>query len=292
MDTDSVIIDSDIYIPLHTRLYKEYDAFISLGRNCHVATSLRYRGLRRYALPFDFLLNPYTTHLQSVIECFLSNFSNFFLYENLVRIPAEKHLSKQPVQYKDIATNFFWIHHFEQEKQYDYERLRASLDRKIDRLYFILRNANNVLFITDNTVNVWLPYISPIDFGLSEGIFPPPIGEIETLHTLLSSLFPSVNIDMLLIHFIPPQIEEKQKQLSITSISEHLTLVTAYYSILQNGSFFNQYYNFQHFPMYNGFQLSDYGTYLPHLYSQSRNISRGGGKHIYRTYQHTYEMFL
>ena len=268
-------IDSTIYIPSHTSLYKEYDAFISLGRNCHAATSLRYRGLLPYALPFDFLLNPYTTHMQSIIECFLTAFNNFFLYENLLQLSKEEHLCRQAVQYKDVATNFFWIHHFEKIKEYDYKRVRQALDKKIDRLYFLLHNAHNILFITDNTVNIWLPQLSPIDFGLSEEILPPPLEDTKKLHQTLSSLFPSTNIDILLIHFNPQNKEiSKNKKISITLISEHITLVTAYYNILQNGSFFNQLYNIEHFPMYNGFRLSDYGSYLPHLYTQNQNLHR------------------
>ena len=118
---------------------KSFDAIISLGCDCQVASQLQLHGLRKYALPFDWLLTPCIT---KILE---NKFEGFMTPDNFEFVVSET--DGKYVLDKKYQTRL--LHDFKMQEDFlkDYEEIAAKYDRRIERLYNIISSSDNPLFI-------------------------------------------------------------------------------------------------------------------------------------------------
>lgn len=128
---------------------KKYDLICSLGGNCAAAHNLKYKGLRRFSLPFDWVYMLDEKPLYKLADCFENDFKNFFLLENLKPLPEgpnASHLDRP--QYYDTYTGYRFVNHFDLPiEQGGYIPVKEKMDRRIKRLYKYIQKGNSVLFI-------------------------------------------------------------------------------------------------------------------------------------------------
>lgn len=160
---------------------KEYDLIFSQGANCSVAHNLRYRGIRKYSLPFDWCYIEDKIALQKLIEGFKNNFSDFCKKENMLKVQGNLHHN---VIFKDEYSGYFFPNHFEQENLdlIAYNKFKQKFDRRINRLQDILKQSKKVLFVFASDIKV------------SQEIF------IELKNTV-EALYPNLKLDMEVLLF-------------------------------------------------------------------------------------------
>lgn len=240
------IINKD---PIENVLKKEYDAFISLGSSCFAGMQFTFRDLRYCALPFDFLLNRSNNHIKIVNSCFLNRFSNFFLYDNLLELNVDERGNGSIIQYKDVATQFEFIHHFKKQKEEDYERLHTLFQKRINRLFNIMNEADKVLLLTDSGVGKHRKTIPPKDLIM--------------LQKNCARLFPNTTVDILFTEFMQDKIDKNQENTDRITIKQYPPHITFIYTrkILDIFSFEYGETSIKTYTMYNGFRLT-YKAYL------------------------------
>jgi len=123
------------------------DMICSIGGDCIAASQQKLRGLRPYALPFDWCFSDGAEAVRNFacqLEC---GFSGFALRPNLVPIPGVK------FGYKDRATGYNFMHHFHAplDTAGEYERFREVLTRRINRLYSEIERSETILFLLSRT---------------------------------------------------------------------------------------------------------------------------------------------
>lgn len=164
----------------------EYDLACSLGANCSAAHQLKFRNLRRFALPFDWTYMKESECLRSLADGFRNNFANFLLKENLQKLEGTEtsaaHSDK--VQYKDVCTKLHYYNHFTKElnDNGEYEKVKQKFDKRINRFLSFIDKSDRILFI------------------LSSGIG----FEIKDLHYFVDTiceLYPNKNINIRAIFF-------------------------------------------------------------------------------------------
>lgn len=117
-----------------------FDAIINLGGNCQVAYQMQLNGLRKYALPFDKLITPYDG-LQKLLE---NNFEGLLEPDNFELVITQ---NAKYVLDKKYGTR--WIHDFKLEVDFlkDYESVRETYQRRIERFLKVIKESENPLFI-------------------------------------------------------------------------------------------------------------------------------------------------
>lgn len=130
---------------------EKYDLICSLGANCSAAHQLRYRGLRKFALPFDWTAMKEDECLYKLSEGFENNFEKFLLKENLIKLDNDEYSQahKDRIQYKDKYTEIYYYNHFNKElnDNYEYEKVRQKFNKRIKRLINLINSSNRILFI-------------------------------------------------------------------------------------------------------------------------------------------------
>lgn len=129
---------------------RKYDLIVSLGEDCACATYLKMHNLRPYSLPFDWLTN---ASLETRFNLILDEFDKFLSVENL-RIIDKKTLNHPTFDsdfdyYENIKNGLHFYHDFPysipiKESIKDVE---DKYERRIKRLYKLLKNRKKVLFI-------------------------------------------------------------------------------------------------------------------------------------------------
>lgn len=158
-----------------------YDLICSLGGNCSVAHNLLYRGLRKFALPFDWTYFEDISAIYKLAESFEVKFADQLKKENLVELPVNTaHPDK--IQYLDLATNIIWANHFTSNDLCEYESVKKKIDRRFKRLLDCIGKSNSILFI----------------FALNKEI---EIKPFKYLYQKLAKLYPSKNINIKIIAF-------------------------------------------------------------------------------------------
>ena len=119
------------------------DMICSLGGDCIAASQQKLRGLRPYALPFDWCFADGETAVVNLARQLRCRFAGMALKENLRPIQGIKN------GYKDIATGYNFIHHFKSaiEEPGEYERFREVFDRRVNRLVEGIERSSEILFI-------------------------------------------------------------------------------------------------------------------------------------------------
>lgn len=136
---------------------KNYDFVCSLGANCSAAFQIKYRKMRRYALPFDWTAMKEDECLYKLAEGFGNNFKKFLLKENLRKL-TDKEFTKahlDNVQYQDMYTKIYYYNHFQKELDVDneYNRVKKIYDRRLKRFLQKIETSKNILFVLSSTVN-------------------------------------------------------------------------------------------------------------------------------------------
>jgi len=160
---------------------KEYDLICSLGGNCSVAHNLRYRNMRPFSLPFDWVYMENEKTIQYLIEGFADNFQNLCKRENLERLPDTK---DHKLIYLDNYSGYCFPNHFSQEIETsdEYFKMSEKLKRRINRLINAIQNSKTILFILS------------VGFSVNKAL-------LEKLYISLSEMFPDKTIDFNFVQF-------------------------------------------------------------------------------------------
>lgn len=162
---------------------KKYDIVVSLGGNCSVAANLKQRGMRHFSLPFDWVFMEDARPVHYLIQGFPNRFRDFFVRENLERIPGNLH---HPIIVADKLTGYRFPNHFFHDPilEEDYTRVQSKLQRRIDRLYTLTQAADRALFILT------------IAFPISDET-------IIDLQKAIAKTFPTTSVDLRVMKFLP-----------------------------------------------------------------------------------------
>ena len=132
-------------------LKKEYDFVCSLGANCSAANQIRYRNLRRFALPFDWTWFNSAEVLNKIAAGFENNFCEFMQKDKLRKLEENEYSLQHNdrYQYQDINTRIYYYNHFYKTRNKDKEKDRVIKIKKKRCKRFIdyLERAENVLIV-------------------------------------------------------------------------------------------------------------------------------------------------
>lgn len=118
----------------------EFDEIINLGGTCQVAYQMYINGLRKYALPFDKVRTPYDS-LYAIME---NKFQGFMEPENFVLVMNDK---EKYILDKKYGIKLF--HDFKINDNFlnDFEVIKETYLRRIDRFFTVINNSKHPLFI-------------------------------------------------------------------------------------------------------------------------------------------------
>ena len=124
----------------------KYDVVVPLGMNCCSAFQLRHRGLRQYALPFDWVLMQGQESVRYMAHGFSNRFASLALKENLMPAVGPHW---DPRSRYDRTNGFYFLHHFsgDFDRPGVYEAMYAKLRSRIDRLFCVLSHARTALIV-------------------------------------------------------------------------------------------------------------------------------------------------
>lgn len=123
------------------------DMICSIGGDCIAASQQKIRGLRRYSLPFDWCFCDGEPAIRNFARQLESDFAGFAKKSNMKPIPGLTNA------YKDIATGYNFMHHFQNpiETPGEYERFNEVFQRRVKRLLSEFERAKSVLFIVSKS---------------------------------------------------------------------------------------------------------------------------------------------
>lgn len=136
--------------PNSSIMEQHYDFVCSLGGSCAVAKQLKFKGLRKQSLPFDWLFHLDNTPLQYLSNAFQNNFKDFLQFDALRELTPEERGDSTYFQYKDKISGYNFIHDFPSPKEEIYKTVLKKYKRRIFRLQYNLFLSRNVLFILDS----------------------------------------------------------------------------------------------------------------------------------------------
>jgi len=163
----------------------EFDVVVSLGGNCSAASQLRMRGKRNMSLPLDWTLMRDRRPVEYLPTGFRTRFADFCKYENMTEYePAAYEFGKYTLRARDSVSGYCFIHHFHHQlsDRAAFERDRAVLTRRIDRMYEKVERAHDVLFVLETA------------FEYDEAL-------LRDIHDALCEVFPSVNVYLAAMQF-------------------------------------------------------------------------------------------
>ncbi len=166
---------------------RHYDLVRSLGGNCAAAFQLKYRDMRCFSLPFDWVYIENEKPIEYLSEGFADGFKNLALKENLKRVEGSK---EHPVIYQDTYSGYFFPNHFKEDAEKEYHAFYQKLCRRTERLLAKIKSASKVLFVLSTT-------------------FPFNISCLEKLNKRLAQLYPNVYFDFEVLSFSCLQEGEK-----------------------------------------------------------------------------------
>lgn len=165
---------------------KKLDFIMSLGGNCAAAHNLRYRNMRLFSLPLDWCYSLDNKPIWKLSELFRCDFENFAKKENLKLLPikeSKNNAHQDKIQYYDVYTGYRFVNHFEKSiEEGSYPFFAKKMEKRIKRLYRLIKKSNNVLFIYS------------ADFKIDLEAF-------QTLSKTLSDMYPDKNFEFELLQF-------------------------------------------------------------------------------------------
>ena len=119
---------------------RKYDFILPIGAACVTAYNLRKCKLQKESLPFDWLRIP---SINTITELFKSNFTNFFLKDNLVYI---KNNGDADI-YRDVSNNMEFWHDFMTGREFAeiYPKIQNKYHRRIKRTCEYINKAQSIL---------------------------------------------------------------------------------------------------------------------------------------------------
>lgn len=165
---------------------RHYDLVYSLGGNCAAAFQLKYRDMRCFSLPFDWVYIENEKPIEYLCEGFADGFKNLALKENLKRVEGSK---EHPVIYQDTYSGYFFPNHFKKDAEKEYDAFDKKLRRRTARLIEKIKSAKNVLLILSVS-------------------FPLDISCLEKLSKCLTRLYPNARFDFEAVSLSCPREEE------------------------------------------------------------------------------------
>lgn len=126
---------------------RRYDALISIGMNCTMATQLRARGLRHASYPFDWLNVFSLDALTTIVSLIQTRFQNFLQYENLEVNSDETIMRRTRVLDRVLQVEF--IHDFFSktiDKQ-ELSKVQEKYKRRIDRFYKTISTFDSICLL-------------------------------------------------------------------------------------------------------------------------------------------------
>lgn len=183
---------------------RKYDLIFSLGGNCSAASNLQRRGLRPFALPFDWVYFKEISTIDYLIDGFRTRFKDLMLKENLVEItpshPEWVDTHKGFLKYLDTISGYRFVNHFTKpiEEDGEYERVAAKLRQRVNRLFEAIEHGNTFLLLLATDVEV-------------------EVSQLSKLLSTLNDLFPNKCFNIEMLCFAKDHYEE-------TNPSEHITV--------------------------------------------------------------------
>lgn len=129
---------------------------ISLGSTCSIAFNIEKYGLRRFALPFDWL----RTDMVSIIDCLEDQFNSFNNWNKAERSPEsmanfpvfDPDTESYPKENGNVA--MLYINGYGMKSFHDFdgdnlEIVKEKYKRRIERFITLLQSDNHILFIRD-----------------------------------------------------------------------------------------------------------------------------------------------
>lgn len=168
---------------------KKYDFAMSLGANCMAAHNLKIRNLRSVALPFDWTYVVDERAYVWLADHLCDDLRDLCRWENLREIkpgdPEWNNEHAERVKYIDTASGFRFVNHFRRtaDARREYELVRKTLDRRIDRFLSMMASSSRVLMV----VATRRMDISP--------------ETLARLHGKLAERFPSTSVDIVYVKF-------------------------------------------------------------------------------------------
>lgn len=139
---------------------KLYDLVFSLGANCSSANNLVRRKLRPFACPFDWVYFMDDSTLRYFASSIRTRFHDLMLKENLVQIepghPEWNETHKDFLKYHDLKSGYRFVNHFKAkiDTPGEYDRVYATLRRRIDRLFKTIEKRNEFLLVFATGVQI------------------------------------------------------------------------------------------------------------------------------------------
>lgn len=125
-----------------------FDAIVSLGGFCGAAMQLRARGLRPYALPFDWTVMDSPDTIKYLARAFKDGFDDFCLEENLTDLAWQGEAGVTKYKYRDRVSGYGFVHHFHKSlADGGWSPAHAVMMRRIDRLLRLFENGGRILLI-------------------------------------------------------------------------------------------------------------------------------------------------
>ena len=167
----------------------QYDLIVSLGGSCNAAGQLKFRGLRKFALPFDWIGTFAAENLRNIIKGLDNRFADWCRYENMREYGQMRiEIGKPTYSFEDTATGFHYIHQFHAplKDRAAFDRERNTMGRRIERFYSSIASSQHVLFV--------LTTLLPFDFAIAEDIL-----------ASLKKTFPNVDCELVVMQFAAPE---------------------------------------------------------------------------------------
>lgn len=141
---------------------------IPLGSTCSVAYQLRRLGLRNFAFPFDWIR---INNLSLVTDLMENNFVNFLDLQNyeFLEVSHKFEVNKKMISY--IYQNQFCRFYHEFDRYIDnsnFMKFKDKYNRRIERLYQIIRVKKKILFIREEIGNLSLNKIKKFSKLINE----------------------------------------------------------------------------------------------------------------------------
>ncbi len=177
---------------------QQYDLVCSLGGNCAVAHNLRWRNMRAFSLPFDWVFITDVKPIEYLATAFANRFSDFFLRENLIQVAGT---ASHGVVYMDKVSGYYFPNHFLKpiSTLEDYERVAQRMRRRVQRLYEKIENAQKILFVLAT------------DFAFD-------VSCVRGLQTALRELYPDKQLTFKVLQFgAAKDMETSGRDLTVTT---------------------------------------------------------------------------
>jgi len=189
-------------------MMKKYDLIFSLGANCSAAHNLRFRGLRPFALPFDWTFIKDEKALLSFARGLDDHFAEFTRLENFCKLGEDEFSPNHAdrVQYKNTRTGYYFVNHFNKEigpAEADF----GTLKKRFARLEKYLEQAGSICVIICSS------------FFISD----------DTAQEVLEALrrkYPDKDVDVVILNFSCP--EETQERMEGLTISRYARATNDY----------------------------------------------------------------